>query len=305
MSPKLRRFSGGTGGTGGTPRASGDSGVTEGVTGWYRGAAGAARQYRSVPPWDVSFPRSTACTACTAKGESEQASYFKPLAAEVRGRDVVVLHRDLIACKGSSRRVADDRRAPAAGPPPLPELLPIRCAWHRREPLVCSCPSAEAQARDDHRDALAVLDVARPGNRDEVALFELDRDQDVGRGHHRNRGPRLFLSVAARLQPFSPTELASFPLTRTRLVLSNVSGDAAQGAIVSFKISAVGPEGHTMMSRNTASEALGKAIELVAAGFSNVRIADRTGRLHAPEAFDRFFVKRAEAKGVRTQLQMT
>jgi hypothetical protein len=83
------------------------------------------------------------------------------------------------------------------------------------------------------------------------------------------------------------------------------SGDAAQGAIVSFKISAVGPEGHTMMSRNTASEALGKALELVAAGFSNVRIADRTGRLHAPEAFDRFFVKRAVAKAVRTQLQMT
>jgi hypothetical protein len=111
--------------------------------------------------------------------------------------------------------------------------------------------------------------------------------------------------VAPRLQPYSPTELASFPLTRTRLVLSNVPVMPRQGAIVSFKISAVGPEGHTMMSRNTASEALGKAIELVAAGFSNVRIADRTGRIHAPEAFDRFFVKRAEAKAVRTQLQMT
>jgi hypothetical protein len=59
------------------------------------------------------------------------------------------------------------------------------------------------------------------------------------------------------------------------------------------------------MSHNTASEALGKALELVAAGFGNVRIADRTGRLHAPEAFDRFLVKRAEAKAVRTQLQMT
>jgi hypothetical protein len=53
------------------------------------------------------------------------------------------------------------------------------------------------------------------------------------------------------------------------------------------------------------SEALGKALELLAAGFSNVRIADRTGRLHAPEAFDRFFVKSGEAKAVRTQLQMT
>ncbi len=74
---------------------------------------------------------------------------------------------------------------------------------------------------------------------------------------------------------------------------------------MSFKISAVGPEGHTMMSRNAASEALGKALELVAAGFSNVRIADKTGRLHAPEAFARFFVKRAEAKAVGAQLQIT
>jgi hypothetical protein len=113
------------------------------------------------------------------------------------------------------------------------------------------------------------------------------------------------LSVAPRLQPFSPMELASFPLTPNAAGVEQRSGDAAQGAIVSFKISAVGPEGHTVMSRNTASEALGKAIELVAAGFSNVRIADRTGRLHAPEAFDRFFVKRGEAKAVRTQLQMT
>jgi hypothetical protein len=111
--------------------------------------------------------------------------------------------------------------------------------------------------------------------------------------------------VAPRLQPFSPTELASFPLTPNAAGVEQRFGDAAQGAIVSFKISAVGPEGHTMMSRNTASEALGKALELVAAGFSNVRIADKTGRLHAPEAFDRFFVKRAEAKAVQTQLQMT
>ncbi len=74
---------------------------------------------------------------------------------------------------------------------------------------------------------------------------------------------------------------------------------------MSVKISAVGPEGHTVMSRNMSSEALGKALELLAAGFSNVRIADRTGRLHAPEAFDRFFVKSGEAKAVRTQLQMT
>jgi hypothetical protein len=100
-------------------------------------------------------------------------------------------------------------------------------------------------------------------------------------------------------------ELASFPLTPNAAGVEQRSGGTAQGTIVSFKISAVGPEGHTVMSRNTASEALGKALELVAAGFSNVRIADRTGRLHAPEAFDRFFVKRAEAKAVRTQLQMT
>ena len=98
-------------------------------------------------------------------------------------------------------------------------------------------------------------------------------------------------------------ELASYPLTPNAAGVEQRSGGSAQGAIVSFKISAVGPAGHTMMSRNTASEALGKALELVAAGFSNVRIADKTGRL--PEAFDRFFVKRAEAKAVQTQLQMT
>ena len=74
---------------------------------------------------------------------------------------------------------------------------------------------------------------------------------------------------------------------------------------MSFKISAVGPDGHTAMSRNTASEALRKAHELVAAGFSNVRIADRTGRLHAPDAFDRFFVGRTKATSVQTELEMT
>jgi hypothetical protein len=59
-----------------------------------------------------------------------------------------------------------------------------------------------------------------------------------------------------------------------------------------FKISGIGPAGHMMMNRNTPSEALRKALELVGAGFCNVRIADRTGRLHAPEAFDRFFVSK-------------
>src|SRR5829696_2174420 len=126
----------------------------------------------------------------------------------------------------------------------------------------------------------------------------------INEPHHQERAP-TGLSVALRLQPFSPMELASFPLTPNAAGVEQRSGDAALGAIVSFKISAVGPEGHTVMSRNTASEALSKAIELVAAGFSNVRIVDRTGRLHAPEAFDRFFVKRGEAKAVRTQLQMT
>jgi hypothetical protein len=47
------------------PGASGASGVTGGATGWYGRATGAARQYRSVPPRDESFPRSTACTTCT------------------------------------------------------------------------------------------------------------------------------------------------------------------------------------------------------------------------------------------------
>lgn len=60
-----------------------------------------------------------------------------------------------------------------------------------------------------------------------------------------------------------------------------------------FKISAIGPEGHMIMTRNTPSEALRKAVELAGAGFGNVRIADRRGLLHTPETFDRFFVKRA------------
>jgi hypothetical protein len=60
---------------------------------------------------------------------------------------------------GASRTTEGPR---LRGPPPLPELLPI---WPAAGPLVCSCPSAEAQARDDHRDALAVLDVARAATR--------------------------------------------------------------------------------------------------------------------------------------------
>jgi hypothetical protein len=64
-----------------------------------------------------------------------------------------------------------------------------------------------------------------------------------------------------------------------------------------FKISGIGPAGHMMMTRNTPSDALRKALELAAAGFGNVRIADRTGRLHAPEAFDRFFVSKNNKGG--------
>ena len=60
-----------------------------------------------------------------------------------------------------------------------------------------------------------------------------------------------------------------------------------------FKISAIGPEGHMIMTRNTPSEALRKAVELAGAGFGNVRIADRRSLLHTPETFERFFVKRA------------
>ena len=59
-----------------------------------------------------------------------------------------------------------------------------------------------------------------------------------------------------------------------------------------FKISAIGTEGHTIIARNTPSEALRKAVELAGAGFSNVRIADRRGLLHTPESFERFFVNR-------------
>ena len=60
-----------------------------------------------------------------------------------------------------------------------------------------------------------------------------------------------------------------------------------------FKISAIGTEGHTIIARNTPSEALRKAVELAGAGFGNVRIADRRGLLHTPETFEGFFVKRA------------
>ena len=55
-----------------------------------------------------------------------------------------------------------------------------------------------------------------------------------------------------------------------------------------FKISAIGPEGHTLIARNTPSEALRKALELAGARFGNVRIADRRGLLHTPETFERF-----------------
>jgi hypothetical protein len=55
-----------------------------------------------------------------------------------------------------------------------------------------------------------------------------------------------------------------------------------------FKISAIGTEGHTIIARNTPSEALRKALELAGAGFGNVRIADRRGLLHTPETFERF-----------------
>ena len=64
-----------------------------------------------------------------------------------------------------------------------------------------------------------------------------------------------------------------------------------------FKISGIGPAGHMMMTRKTPSEALRKALELAVAGFRNVRIADRTGRLHAPEGFDRFLVSKNNKGG--------
>jgi hypothetical protein len=68
-----------------------------------------------------------------------------------------------------------------------------------------------------------------------------------------------------------------------------------------FKISAIGPKGYTSMNRLTASEALRKAKALIAAGFGNVRISDRTGRLHSPSAFERFFVKQDRSNANRTQ----
>jgi hypothetical protein len=65
-----------------------------------------------------------------------------------------------------------------------------------------------------------------------------------------------------------------------------------------FKISAIGPEGHLIVTRNTPSEALRKAVELAGAGFGNVRIADRTGLLHAPETFERLFVRSDKADAI-------
>jgi hypothetical protein len=57
--PGFEGFSGGTGGTGGTARS-------RPRCRRYRCDRVVPRvQYRSVPPRDVSFPRSTACTACT------------------------------------------------------------------------------------------------------------------------------------------------------------------------------------------------------------------------------------------------
>ena len=41
-----------------------------------------------------------------------------------------------------------------------------------------------------------------------------------------------------------------------------------------FRISAIGPDGHTIIIRNTPSEAFRKAVELASAIFGNVRIAD-------------------------------
>jgi hypothetical protein len=66
-----------------------------------------------------------------------------------------------------------------------------------------------------------------------------------------------------------------------------------------FKISAIGPQGHTLMARNTPTEALRKALELRGAGFANVRIGDRKGLLHAPETFERLFVQPSRGEGDR------
>jgi hypothetical protein len=44
-----------------------------------------------------------------------------------------------------------------------------------------------------------------------------------------------------------------------------------------YKISGIGPQGHTILNRNTASEALRKALELTGAGFGNVRLIELGG----------------------------
>ena len=66
-----------------------------------------------------------------------------------------------------------------------------------------------------------------------------------------------------------------------------------------FKISAIGPQGHTLMARNTPTEALRKALELRGAGFANVRLVIEKGLLHAPETFERLFVQPSRGEGDR------
>jgi hypothetical protein len=155
MSPRVRRFSGGTGGTGGTARSQRrcrcyrrcDRVVPR--QGWspcpLQKVTGELIRYHLVPPRTFAPPRGTTCTTCTTKGESEQAEFTssrlqppdvrirptrrRPASAqrraragqEIGGREVVVLPQsDLVACKGSSRHITgavqDGRARPCFAP---------------------------------------------------------------------------------------------------------------------------------------------------------------------------------------------
>jgi hypothetical protein len=65
-----------------------------------------------------------------------------------------------------------------------------------------------------------------------------------------------------------------------------------------FKISAIGPQGHTLMARNTPTEALRKALELRGAGFANVRLVIERGSCMRPRRSSDYSCSRHEAKGI-------
>ncbi|MDB5512342.1 MAG: hypothetical protein JWR08_1825 [Enterovirga sp.] len=56
-----------------------------------------------------------------------------------------------------------------------------------------------------------------------------------------------------------------------------------------YRISGVGPEGHTTSDCVTPVLALARAAAWTGKGYEFVKISDHTGRLHAPADFERLF----------------